>query len=56
MKTTQFRVWLQHKWFEHTDELDSIGQTVDYSSGDYFRKYKHWLRREYRYQLRNSDV
>jgi hypothetical protein len=56
MQTPLFRLWLQKKWFEHTDELDSIGLPVNYTSADYFKKYKYWLKREYRHQMKASDV
>lgn len=39
-------------WFEHLAELDSYGQTVSYTSKDYFRRYRFWLKREYQYQQR----
>lgn len=45
-----FRTWLQEMWMRHKDELDSLGQTIDYNMADYFNRYKYWLKREYRYQ------
>jgi hypothetical protein len=50
-----FRLWLQNMWFEHKDELESIGQKCDYDLIQYFNKYKYWLKREYRYQIRNTN-
>ena len=50
-----FRLWCQDKWYEHKDELASYGQTLPYSSQEYFTKYKFWLKREYKHQ-RNEHV
>jgi hypothetical protein len=55
MKTNHFRHWLQEKWFEHCAELESYGQTVPYSSREYFTKYKFWLKREYRHQQKQAE-
>lgn len=50
-----FRIWLQNKWFEHLDELDSLGlKEPDYDIKHYFNKYKYWLKREYRHQRDNQ--
>jgi hypothetical protein len=45
-----FRAWCREKWFEHKDELEAYGQTLPYTSQEYFAKYKFWLKREYRHQ------
>lgn len=50
MKQSDFRYWLQQKWFEHCDELESYRQAVPYTSREYFGRYKYWLKREYRHQ------
>ena len=49
-----FRHWLQHKWHEHRDELESFGSVCDYDHKEYFAKYKYWLKREYQFQ-RNKE-
>ena len=51
-----FRTWCHEKWFEHKDELESYGQPLPYSSSEYFAKYKYWLKREYRHQIKDNDV
>lgn len=51
-----FRQWLQEMWMTHKDELDSIGQSLDYDLKDYFNKYKYWLKREYKHQMGLSNV
>lgn len=49
-----FRTWLQERWMEHKDELDSLGIRLDYDVRHYFNKYKYWLKREYRHSQRRS--
>ena len=51
----KFRLWLQNMWFEHKDELESIGQKCDYDLIQYFNRYKYWLKREYRHQVRTKN-
>jgi hypothetical protein len=44
-----FRQFVMRVWFEHLDELMAWGQSVpNYTSEEYFKKYRWWLRREYR--------
>lgn len=51
MKQGSFRHWCTEKWYEHVDEMISYGQKSDISnSEEYFRKYKYWLKREYKHQ------
>lgn len=53
MKT--FRMWLQEKWFEHKDEQLLLGQKQpDYDLAEYFKRYKYWLKREYRHQTKEN--
>jgi hypothetical protein len=51
-----FREWLQEMWMTHKDELDSFGQRIDYDVAEYFNRYKYWLKREYKHQMRNQNV
>ena len=48
MKASNFRHWLQNKWYEHQIETESYGQPVTYDIRVYFNKYKFWLKRIYR--------
>ena len=50
-----FRMWCNEKWYEHRDEMESYCQGLPYTSKEYFNKYKFWLKREYRHQLRNKN-
>lgn len=46
---SEFRVWLQHKWFEHKDELMLWERKwPEYDDKYYFRKHKWMLRKMYR--------
>lgn len=51
-----FRSWLQEQWFLHKEELEGYGQPCNYNIKEYFNKYKYWLKREYRHQIRKSNV
>lgn len=48
----EFRQWVVNKWYEHLDELDSLGirnkNVGDYDMEKYFNKYKWWLKDLYR--------
>lgn len=53
--TRTFRQWLQEKWYEHLDELDSWNmKTPDYDLRQYFDRYRWWLKREYRHYLKTK--
>ena len=52
---TGFRNWVQQMWYDHVDEVASYNQLLPYSSREYFNKYKFWLKREFQYQLRNTQ-
>lgn len=46
-----FRAWCQEMWYQHVDEcLTWEGFAPTASPQEYFTRYKHWLRREYRHQ------
>lgn len=46
-----FKHWLLEIWAEHVDEkLTWEHESPEYSPGEYFARYKWWLRREYRYR------
>lgn len=48
-----FRDWLREVWYEHVDEeITWTGKHPTYTSKDYFKKYKWWLRREYQHRFR----
>lgn len=52
----QFRHWLQEKWYEHLDELMTLGQPLPpYTLAHYFNQYKYWLKHEYRHQMDKQD-
>jgi hypothetical protein len=46
-----FRAWLKEMWYNHVDELMSLGMLPPrYNLKDYFQRYRWWLKREYRHQ------
>jgi predicted solute-binding protein len=46
-----FRFWIQEMWMQHKDEYMELGMSIPESSAqEYFRKYKYWLKREYKHQ------
>ena len=46
-----FRQWLQRQWYEHCAEFEGwTNRQPEYTLQEYFARYKHWLRREYRHQ------
>lgn len=46
-----FRQWLLEKWYDHCDEVyDFEGVRPNYTPGNYFSRYKWWLRRQYRHE------
>ena len=54
MKNSTFRNWLQEMWMKHKEECYDWHVPLSESNlEEYFRKYKYWLKREYKHQ-RNS--
>lgn len=50
-EVSQFRNWLRHIWNDHIEELEGWDKKApDYTMQDYIKKYKWWLKREYRHQ------
>lgn len=50
----KFRNWCREKWYQHMDEYDSYNQPVPHTAKEYFAMYKYWLKREYRYQHKDT--
>ena len=50
MKVSPFRLWCNEKWYEYCEELNNYRLPKELSnSGQYFNKYKYWLKREYKH-------
>ena len=47
MKSSPFRAWLQNLWMANADERREMG-FGPISLDEYFRRYKYWLKREYK--------
>lgn len=54
-KVTSFRSWLENMWHDHQMEIEAYtGKFPEYPRQEYFRKYKWWLKREFKH--RNNKV
>jgi hypothetical protein len=49
MKDTAFRSWLRQLWQASCTERDEFNE-LPLTQQQYFGRYKHWLRREFRFQ------
>lgn len=50
-KTTSFRSWLESMWYDHQMEIEAYtGKIPEYPRQEYFRKYKWWLKREFKHR------
>jgi hypothetical protein len=54
LKETAFRSWLRIIWLENCREHDDFGE-LPYSMGEYFQKYKYWLKREFKHQHKKDE-
>lgn len=53
MKVTPFRLWCQNLWMANAEERSQMGfDRIDMS--EYFRRYKFWLKREFKHQQAES--
>lgn len=50
-----FRHWLYNMWCEHRNEiLQYTGQDPEYDLKWYYSRYKWWLKREYRHNIKST--
>lgn len=49
MKWSPFRGWVHNLWVENCEEHSQAG-LPNYREQEYFRKYRWWLKREYKHQ------
>lgn len=50
----KFKLWCMEKWFEHVDEMESYHWPITYSYSDYIKKYKWWLKNQYKLERKNT--
>ncbi len=50
-KIMSFRQWVYEMWNQNKDELFEFRQ-MPYDQAEYFNKYKYWLKREYKHQMK----
>lgn len=48
-----FRQWLYELWKQNCDEHQDFGE-LPYTQEEYFKKFKYWLKREYRHQTKGQ--
>ena len=53
MKQGPFRIWLNNIWMSNKDEHAEAGELA-LPLEEYFRRYKWWLKREYKHQQKLS--
>jgi hypothetical protein len=54
-KGSEFRAWCMDKWYEHKEELLLCEKRItEYSSKEYFAKYKYWLKRQFQYETKSK--
>jgi len=53
MKQDPFRAWLQNIWMDNKDEHAEMGELA-MPLEEYIKRYKYWLKREYRHQQKLS--
>jgi hypothetical protein len=52
-RASDFRHWVQEIWYKHVDECQQYRETPKTSS-EYWEHYKWWLKREFRFQTKDS--
>lgn len=50
-KWTPFRKWVHDLWQENCEEHRQYGENP-FLEKDYFQRYKFWLKREYKHQMK----
>lgn len=56
-KTSPFRSWLNQIWFEHKTEFEMYNQKFpDYTQEEYFKKYRWWLKREFKHRTNKGII
>lgn len=53
MRNTPFRIWLNNIWMENKDEHMEFSELA-MPLEEYFKRYKWWLKREYKFQQQQS--
>lgn len=53
--SSPFRSWVTNKWYEHKEEVAVWGGEVCGSPGEYFRKYKWFLKTVYQKEKRHAQ-
>jgi len=50
-----FTLWLEKMWYDHKMEVEGYtGKFPIYPKEEYFKQYKWWLKREFKYRVKNK--
>ena len=52
-RASNFRVWVQEMWYRHREECEVYRDSAK-SPAEYWAQYKWWLKREFRFQTKDS--
>ena len=55
MRHSAFRNWVRDIWLQNCDEHRDYKE-LPYSQEEYWERYKYWLKREYKHQIRTQNV
>lgn len=56
-KTTSFRSWVERMWYDHKIEVETYSKKFpEYSKDEYFKKYRWWLKKEYRTRIKKGLI
>lgn len=55
MQNKSFRIWLYELWLHNCDEHRDYNE-LPFTQEEYFKRYKYWLKREYRFQMKEQNV
>lgn len=50
----QFRNWVHNLWLDNCEERSIYASGERLSEQEYFQRFKWWLRREYRHQIKKE--
>jgi len=50
-----FRAWVMNKWMDYKNEIYEMdGVIVDTEPSVYFKRYKWWLKNQYKLEMKNA--
>ena len=52
-RASEFRLWVQEMWYRHKEECEAYRDSAK-SPAEYWAQYKWWLKREFRFQTKDT--